>query len=101
MSFPFGVFPKQLKIGKAIPVHESGSKIENNNYRLISILSVISKVFEKATAYRLRNYLDKHNLVSNCQFGFRENMSTQSALLNFVSMIYVALDCKSPVVSVL
>ena len=46
MSFRCGVFPKLLKI-TIIPVHKSGSKVEINNYGLIAILPLISKVFEK------------------------------------------------------
>ena len=64
----------------AIPIHKSGSKTEINNYRLIYILPSISKFFEKSIAHRLSNYLEKHNLLSNCQFGFRKSMSTLSPI---------------------
>ena len=83
-----------------MPLYKSGCKFDINNYRLISILPAISKIFEKAIAYRLVNFLENNNLLSNCQFGFRKNSSTQSALLHFVSKVYSELDKKSHVASV-
>ena len=100
LSFRHGVFPARLKIAKSLPLYKSGCKSDINNYRLISILPAISKIFEKAIVFRLSSFLENNNLLSNSQFGFRKNVSTQSALLNFVSKVYSELDKKSFVASV-
>lgn len=72
LSFRRGVFRDKLKIAKAIPIHKAKCKSNINNFRLISILPSISKIFEKAIASRLSNYLENNNLLSNCQYGFRK-----------------------------
>ena len=46
-----GVFPKTLKTAKVIPIFKSGKKSNCENYRPISIFSVLSKVFERETVY--------------------------------------------------
>lgn len=85
LTFRHGVFPNKLKIAKALPIFMSGCKSEINNYRLISILPSIRKIFEKALARRLENFLENNNFLSTSQFGFRKNFSTQAGLLHFVS----------------
>ena len=46
MSFNQGVFPNILKIANVIPTHKKDDKLNSNNYRPISLLSNISKIFE-------------------------------------------------------
>ena len=48
MSIISGLFPKELKKAKVIPIHKKNSKVEPGNYRPVSILSIISKIFEKS-----------------------------------------------------
>ena len=47
LSLKTGVFPESLKIAKVIPIFKQGSRLLCNNYRPISVLSVLSKIFEK------------------------------------------------------
>ena len=47
------VFPSELKTAKVFPVFKNDSKLDNSNYRLISLLSNIEKVFEKPMCKRL------------------------------------------------
>ena len=75
-----GIFPDKLKIAKIIPLHKGGKIDEITNYRPISILSSLSKIFEKVINKRFIDFLKKHNVISNYQFGFREGMSTTLAL---------------------
>ena len=53
MSFNQGVFPNILKIANVIHIHKKGDKLDCNNYRPISILSNINKIFEKYMHIRL------------------------------------------------
>ena len=70
----------------------SGSRSDKSNYRPITILSVLSKVFEKAVHSQLFNYLQSNNLLSANQFGFRPGRSTDVALTQFTENILDKLD---------
>jgi hypothetical protein len=61
-----------------------------NNYRPISLLSAISKIFEKLLFEQILNFLHDNNLLSPQQFGFRTGSSTVKAVTNLVEKI---IDC--------
>ena len=58
-----------------------GVIFELNNYRPISIIPVVAKVFERIVYDQVLAYINNHNLISNCQSGFRGLHSTATALL--------------------
>merc|ERR1711954_64393 len=87
LSINTGIYPNSLKIAKVIPIFKSGSKNSVNNYRPISILSTINKIFEKIIYSRLVNYIDKFKLLYKYQFGFRKNHSTEHALIELTDQI--------------
>ena len=62
-SFITGVFPDKLKCAYVLPLHKADSKITVGNYRPISILPIISKVFEKAVSIRLLRFLKTNNTI--------------------------------------
>ena len=99
-SFNEGCFPKHLQIARVIPLHKKGDKLIHSNYRPVSILPSLSKIFEKAVAIRLTDYLSKHSFLSNDQFGFRPNYSTDLALHYFCQNIHNALDNRKFQISV-
>jgi hypothetical protein len=72
-SFINGVFPQKLKQSVVIPIHKKGSEKNIDNYRPISLLSNISKIFEKLIHQRLASYLEANCLLSRSQYGFRKN----------------------------
>ncbi|KAL5271628.1 hypothetical protein ACHWQZ_G002041 [Mnemiopsis leidyi] len=75
-SFSSGVFPSALKIAKVIPIHKGGSKTEVSNYRPISLLGSMSKVYEKLMHSRVLDFLDKNNSLFENQYGFRPGISS-------------------------
>jgi len=87
LSFQFGHFPSQMKTAKVIPILKSGDKHYFNNYRPISLLPQFSKILEKLYDKRLRSFIDKHELLSDCQYGFRENRCTSHALIDLLEEI--------------
>ena len=69
------------------------------NYRPISILPFMSKVFERCVADRLIKFLDKHELFSKFQFGFRKGKSTNDAVQKLTEFIYSSLNDKCHAIS--
>ena len=74
------VFPNNLKIAKVVPLFKSGDSELPTNYRPISVLTYFSKIFEKVLYGRLNDYFTKNNLLSQQQYGFRNNHSTSLAI---------------------
>jgi len=67
-----GIYSDVLKIVKVIPLHKGGTKFNTENYRPISILFPINKIFETILHQRLMEFWEKCNHFTNCQFGFRK-----------------------------
>ena len=65
------------------------------NYRPISLLSNVNKIFEKLVYSRLYSFLEIHNCIFELQFGFRAKHSTQHALASLTEMVKSALDDES------
>ena len=82
LSFSLGKFPDLLKQAKVIPIFKKGDKTNCNNYRPISLLSNIGKVFEKLIHQRLYFFLEQNKCIYPQQFGFRNHHSTNQALIN-------------------
>ena len=87
-----GVFPDTLKIARVIPLFKSGDRNDISNYHPISLLPVISKIFEKLIHSRLISFLDKHNVLYSKQFGFRKQHSTIHALNTAITQIVNGLN---------
>ena len=92
LSLTSGVYPQKLKIAKVVPIHKKGDSTSMNNYRPISILSTINKIFEKILHARLTKYIEDFNILYKYQFGFRKNHSTELALIEIVDQIRMSLN---------
>ena len=93
ISFATGVYPDKLKIAKVIPIFKTkGDLLLTLNYRPISLLSNVNKIFEKLVYARLYSFLNLHNCIYELQFGFRAKHSTNHALFSLTEMIREALD---------
>ena len=62
------------------------------NYRPISLLSNLNKIFEKLVHERLYSFLELHDCIFELQFGFRTKHSTNHALMSLTEMVRNALD---------
>lgn len=87
-----GVYPNILKYAKVIPLHKKGDRKLLNNYRPISVLSVINKIFELVIKKRLLNFFEGKDILYNHQYGFRRNRNTSLAALTLVDKIKLAID---------
>ena len=82
-----GVFPDSFKILKIIPLFKKGDSSLLSNYRPISLLPTISKIFESILYNQLYEYFNSNNLLAEQQYGFRSNHSTEYAAVKFVDHI--------------
>ena len=92
LSFETGTFPTSMKLAKIIPVHKKGSQVDLDNYRPISLLSNINKIFEKIMYDRVYKFMSSQNSFYEKQFGFRDKHSTSHALFSLTEHIRESLD---------
>ena len=84
-------FPCAFKRAKVIPIYKSGSSTDPSNNRPISILSVLSKTFEKHIKHLLL-HLNRYNLLHPYQSGFRKKHSCQTVLTSLVEQWLTNID---------
>ena len=77
-----GVFPDRLKLADISPIFKSVDSMAKKNYRPVSILNSVSKLFEKLIQKQLNLFFDKK--LSQYLCGYRQGNSTQYALLNLI-----------------
>lgn len=96
-----GVYPEEWKCAHITPVYKGkGPKKSLDSYRPISILSPVSKLFEKLLAEQIFYYLESNKLLHPAQYGFREKLSCELALNSLMETIRNGLDSKNDVISV-
>ena len=76
-----GIFPNDWKCARVAPLFKAGDRNDVNNYRPISLISVVAKVFERIVCNQLYACLEEQNIIRKCQSGFRSTHSTVTALL--------------------
>ena len=95
LSIAQGVYFDASKTAKVIPLLlKKGSSLDANNYRLISFLSTLSKMFEKIMHRRLYSFLTKNNFFHRLHFGFRKKHSTNHAATTLIEYICNASETK-------
>ena len=92
LSINTGIFPDDMKLAKVTPIYKSGDKTECGNYRPISVISAVAKVFEKLVYRQLSEFLDNYQLLSTNQSGFRTHHSTETTLLCSSNQYLVNMD---------
>ena len=90
-----GVYPDILKSAIVTPIFKTGSPTDPNNYRSISVLPDLNKVYEELLLMRLNNFLQSHNILSRSQYGFRKDRCTQEACIGLLSTLNNAYTHKS------
>ena len=88
------IFPECFKTAKIIPIFKSGDSNSTANYRPISMLPFLTKMFEKLMCARLDSYLKSNNILCTNQFGFRKNSNSSDAIIEFLDYVYSSLDKK-------
>ena len=78
-SIKSSIFPSCLKHADVTPLHKKCNKSLKENYRPVSILPILSKVFERSMFKQMSSFFD--DIFSKYQYGFRKGFSTQQCLL--------------------
>ena len=91
-SIVTNVFPKLWKHSIIIEIHKSGDIEEPTNIRPINLLPILSKILEKVISIQLTKYLENNNLLNKSQHAYRNNCSTEQALVNVTEQIYKSTD---------
>ena len=92
-SLQNGSFPTEFKKARVIPIYKGkGSKEDFGNFRPISIVSHVSKIFEKIVNFQFISYLQENGILSIHQSGFVNNHSTNTALLKVTNDLLTNLN---------
>ena len=92
LSYSQKIFPDAMKRAIIRPIHKKNCTEDISNYRPISILSVISKIFERSATNQLVKYLEDHGLLNPTQHAYRKGHSTQTCLMEIVEYIQKQRD---------
>lgn len=87
-----GTYPDFLKIARVTPIFKGGSKELASNYRPISVLTALNKVYESVLAERLKSFFKSQKLVYDHQYGFREKSGTATAAIEVMDFVLGNLD---------
>ena len=91
-SFTTGVLPKDWKLGIVIPLRKPGKEPEKlTSYRPITMLPCLGKIMERIIQRRLEYIVEKQDLLSESQCGFRRGLGTMDILLRVEHVIRKSL----------
>lgn len=82
-----GYFPEIWAKGFVIPIHKKGDTNDPNNYRGITLLSNLGKLFTSVLTKRIEHWYNETGFVPDCQFGFRRGYSTVDAIFVLQSLV--------------
>ena len=91
-SLQDGKLPDAWKIAQVCPIHKKGSRSSCNNYRPVSLTSIVCKILESLIRDSIMEYMNNHKYFSDKQFGFLPGRSTVLQLINLMDKWSEALD---------
>ena len=92
MSLSVGCFSDYWKTARVAPIFKQGSKDDRSNYRPVSVLPVVSRLFEKLVYNQLYDHLDRNKMIFSDQSGFRALHSVLTSLLKCTNDWYLNID---------
>ena len=84
--------PNEWKIATVVPIYKKGPKGKPENYRPVSLTSIVCKVFESLIKDDMTSHLERNLLISNSQHGFRKGLSCATNLIEFMNKVTEAAD---------
>ena len=92
LSLIQGVVPDDLKSARVVPIFKKSDTTSVGNYRPVSILSIISKIYEKIVYDQVESYFKVNKLLYKFQSGFRSGFSTDTCLIHLTDYIRLEMD---------
>ena len=92
LSLSEGAFPDQLKIASVVPLYKVEDSMMFNNYRHVSVLCVIWKIFEKIIFIRAQVFFNELQILYKYQLGFRKGHSTYMAHIILMDKLIHAIE---------
>ena len=87
-----GTVPDKMKVSKIKPLFKKGEVTLLNSYRPISLLPCVSKIFEMVLFNQLYEYFDRNDLLTQHQYGFCKNHSTEFAAMELIDRVAIFLE---------
>ena len=97
LSLHEGTVPHEWKHANVVPIFKKGSRCKAENYRPVSLTSVVCKLLESLLRDHMIDFLEKHNLLKDTQHGFLKGRSCLTNLLEYTEIISKWVDDGSPV----
>ena len=92
LSLDKSIYPDHFKIAEVVPVYKAKEKHDPSNYRPISLISNLAKIYEKILHNRLMNFLIKNDVISKNQYGFMMNKGTKDVIAYLTDYVFKKLD---------
>ena len=93
-SLDQGIIPSDWKRANVVPIYKKGEKNKAENYRPVSLTSVMCKLLEHIVCSNIMQHLDKHNILHDAQHGFRKRRSCESQLIITINDLARNIDSK-------
>ena len=91
-SLADSVVPDDWKLANVVPIHKKGNRELVENYRPISLTSVVCRIMEKVVKYELTGFLNSYKLIRKSQHGFTKNRSCLTNLLEYLEYVTSIVD---------
>jgi len=85
-------YPDILKLATVVPVYKKGDSQDPKNYRPISLLPIVNKIFEKIILNKILDFMDTMEIKDTEQYGYKKSLGTSDAILKFCHNISSYLD---------
>ena len=89
-------YPSIWSIGMIVPIHKGGTKDDPSNYRGITLLNTVGKIFTSIVNSKLTEWAEKQLLIPESQFGFRKNRRTTDCIFIMNTLIETSRAHKVP-----
>ena len=91
-SLRSGTFPTKWKLANVTPLFKKGDKQRCENYRPISLLSILSKVLERCVFIQVFSFFQENGIITKLQAAYTTNSCTEYQLLEIYDKIITSLD---------
>ncbi len=89
-----------MKTAKIIPIYKKDDETIFTNYRPISLLPTISKIFEKVIFKQIYSFFQVKKMFYNGQYGFNTDHSTEYAALELIDRVIIEIDKRNTPINV-